>query len=486
MLFAVRVALLLAVLGTTAGAARHDDLSGLFAQMRARSGPVWRTHLISVSHIANGNDMSEVHSESLGLRFSTYECAATLCAGSYFDGERVYSININGTALPSSATPDTFLRGERTIASLAFLARDFSGNIEDTGWETMNGERFRTFSVASGDGTPMHVYVDAATALVRYMRGDDGTVIEYLDYRRVDGHLLLPFLVLRNGSVLERYDSRGRTSDEFTPPRGLVARFDGAPLPVKTDPSRAIPVFPCSIGTVTTNCLLDSGNSGLSISAELAQSLHAPEVGAFVVRGLGNYETRVVRAGVLRVGNASFPPANYVVLRDIHRYGYDVVLGADVLASTTVRLDPVHHTLLLNAAVPANGTKIPLIFQNFVPVVMVRLGTLGTQLALDTGDESNINLAYEFYREHPGLFDATEQRSVSGIGGTSVELIGTIPEVRIGDLSMAQQRIGATQTLRGTAFGHLGAGFLSHFDVVIDYAAQEVHFEPTPTPTPTP
>ena len=57
----------------------------------------------------------------------------------------------------------------------------------------------------------------------------------------------------------------------------------------------------------------------------------------------------------------------------------------------------------------------------------MRLGKLGTQLALDTGDESNINLSYEFYQEHQELFSATEQRKVAGVGGTSIELMGTIP-----------------------------------------------------------
>ena len=117
-----------------------------------------------------------------------------------------------------------------------------------------------------------------------------------------------------------------------------------------------------------------------------------------------------------------------------------------------------------------------LIIQNFVPVLIVRLGKLGTQLALDTGDESNINLSYEFYEEHQELFSATEQRKVSGVGGTSVELMGTIPEVRVGDLLLDHQRIGTTPALRGIAFGHLGAAFLSHFNVVIDYAGERVFF----------
>lgn len=485
MLFAARLALLFAVMSTTLAAARPDDLTSLLDRMRARSGPVWRTHLTSSSHITLQHETTAVRSEALGMRFSTYECASNLCMGTYFDGEKLYSLNINGTRLPESDTNDTYLRGERTIASLDFLSPTFiddGGYVRDAGSQTIDDVRYRVLVVSNGDATPMRVFVDAKTALVRYIQDvNEDATLEYRDYRSV-GNLDLPFLVLRNGEVLERYDARDTTTDLFATPHGPMPMFHGAPIAVQSDPDRAIPIFPCSLGGVATTCLLDTGNSGLSISAELAQQLHAPAVGSYDVRGLGNYSTDVVRATDLRVGNAAYGPANYVVLRDIHKFGYDVVLGADVLASTTIGLDPIHHTIMFDAPIPPGGTSVPLVFQNFVPVLTVQLGTLGTQLALDTGDESNINLAYDYYQAHRELFSATEQRPVSGVGGSSVELMGVIPEVRVGGLSMSEQRIGATQLLHGTAFGHLGAGFLEHFNVVIDYAAGQVHFIPTPQP----
>src|SRR5262249_13501660 len=152
-------------------------------------------------------------------------------------------------------------------------------------------------------------------AFVRYIQDVDGdATLEYRDYRPVEGGINLPFLVLRNGDVLERYDTRDTTKDDFAAPHGLIAMFHGPPIAVQSDPDRAIPIFPCTLGGVETTCLLDSGNSGLSISEELAGQLHAPAVGSFDVRGLGNISTQVVRATNLRVGNATYGPANYVVL----------------------------------------------------------------------------------------------------------------------------------------------------------------------------
>ena len=486
--FAARVALLFALVASTLAVAAPDDLTTLLARMRERSGPVWSTHLTSSSHVELGGEAADLHSESKGVAFATYQCSGALCSGTYFDGERLFSININGTALPESDGSDPFLRGERTVASLAFLDPAFTddgGIIADEGTTTIAGVRYRELLVENGDATAMDVFVDPKTATVRYMRDVNGdSTFEYQDYRPVARDLYLPFLVLRDGATIERYETRGSTSDAFVPPHGLTPRMHGAPASVALDPTQTIPVFACTLQNVPTTCMLDSGNSGLSISLELAERLQAPKVGSFRVSGLGDYATDVVRAGALAVGSVTFPPANYVVLHDIHRFGYDVVLGADVLAATTVSLDPVTHRISFAAPVPSGGVALPLEFQNFVPTVLVQLGNLGTQLALDTGDESNINLDYDFYQAHRSLFSATGQRPVTGIGGSSVEVLGTIPQVRLGTLATGEQSIGATRLLHATAYGHLGAGFLSHFHVVIDYAAGLVHFVPTPTPQP--
>lgn len=475
MLFAAHVALLFAM---------NSDLSQFLDRMREVSGPVWRAHTTSTSHISLGNDSSaDVHSEAQGVRFATYECEDGLCAGNYFDGERLYAININGTTLPASDTGDPYLRGQRTIASLSFLAPDFEANggrVTDSDYTVISGARYRTLLVENGDGSAMDVFVDPKTALVRFFRDVNGdATFEYSDYRDVRGGLHLPFEVYRNGALLERYDARDTTSDAFNAPHGPAPVFNGAPAPVKTDADRAVPIVACAVGGIATTCLLDSGNSGLAMSAEFSAKLHAPRVGSFRVRGLGDYATDVVRAPSLTIGNATLPSANYVVLPDIRKFGYDVVLGADLFGNTTVALDPAHNEVTLGAKIPAKATSVSLIFQNFVPVLTVRLGTLGAQLALDTGDESNINLAYEFYQEHSSLFKVTEQRPVSGVGGTSVEVIGTIPTVRIGDMQLQQQRIGATPALRGTAFGHLGAGFLANFTTIVDYAEGRVLFTPS-------
>lgn len=500
MAFAKRFAMLFAVglaVATplrTLPASEPETLSHLLARMREQSGPVWNAHLTSVSHVSRNGETVDLKSETQGLRFASYECNGALCDGTYFDGERLYSININGTTLPAADGDDPLLRAERTIASFTFLAPDFTtqgGHIADDGTTAISGVPYRTLLVSYGDATPMLVYVDPKAASVKYMRDVNGDMtLEYRDYTQVGGRYELPMEVLRNGSPLERYDRRDEVSTAFETPHGPLPVFATRPAIVSTNPALATPIFACTLGGVATTCLLDSGNSGLSVSLELAEQLNAPTVGSFRVRGLGDYATEVVRVGALKIGSMTFPGANYVVLHDIGPLGYQVVVGADLLASTTVRLDNAAHNVVFGGPVPDDGYSVPLAFDNFVPLVDVLLGAAESQstpaqLTLDTGDESTINLAFAFYQKYK-VFQPTSEIPVSGVGGSSVELQGTIPFVKIGGYSIASPKIGATPSLPSTELGHLGAGLLAHFNVTIDYASGLLHFVPLATTSPNP
>ncbi|HTU82821.1 MAG TPA: aspartyl protease family protein [Candidatus Acidoferrales bacterium] len=482
--FAVRALLLCALAATALGASQRSDAEfhRFLDRMRAAAGPVWASHFVSISRLEVNGTTTVVSSDGQGLPFVLRRCDGQLCSGTYFDGTRLYAVDMNDVALPESGRPEPYLRSLRLIASLGFLGPSFEsggGRLIDDGSASLDGAIYRTLLMADRDAIPLRLYVDPQTALLRYARdlhGED--TFEYRDYRRIDG-FELPFVILHNGTLLERYDDRTAVAAAFHPPQGPQPSFAGPPAAIATDPAHVTPVFDCALGGIAVKCLLDSGNSGLSVSSELAARLDAPVIGTFqVAGGLGGYSTQVVRAGPLQVGNARFPEANYVVLSDVSHYGYDVVLGADVLAETIVELNPRSHTLRFDAA-PANWPiSLPLSFQHFVPVVSVQLGSVDAKLAIDTGDESNINLSYDFYEKHPTLFTATERRLVAGVGGSSVQLIGQIPDVTIGTYKTGPQAIGTTQTLQGTAFGHLGAAFLSQFDVQLDYMAAELHLLP--------
>lgn len=475
---------LLQPVGLSAAPARGGpDFERLIERMREANGPVWSTHFISISRLQFNGTATVVSTESYGLPFLLRRCDGEVCSGTYFDGNRLYNVDMNDTALPQSDASEPYLRALRTIASMAFLSPAFAvggGRLADGGTSTLYGKRFATIVMSDPAGVPLRIFVDPQTALVRYVR-DLGAVdtFEYRNYRQIDG-FTLPFEITHNGDVLERYDDRTPVGTAFHAPRGLPASFNGSAATIATDPQYVTPIFDCTLGGIAVRCLLDSGNSGLSMTSELAGRLHAPSVGTFQVLGLGGYTAQVVRAGPLSFGNATYPGAYYVVLNDIDESGYDVVLGADVLAGTALELDAKHHTLQFGSSTAAGTIDLPLQFEDFVPVVNIGLGALDTRLAVDTGDETNINLSFDYYEKHPTLFTATHRRMVSGVGGQSVQLLGQIPEVTIGDYRTGPQAIGATQSLQGTAFGHLGAAFLEQFKVNLDYMAGQLRLTPLP------
>jgi hypothetical protein len=480
--FAVRAAVLCALVMALSAPSPSPGLSALLRHMREVNGGLSQAHIISTSPDVTDPSASVLRTDVQGLRFKLEECTGSVCLGTYFDGRRLYSVNINDTALPRSQTPEAYLRALRILGTLAFLAPDFTsngGHIYDGGIVTWNGKRLHKIFVNDSIATPMIVYVDPQTFLV-YGAQDIDRNAAYLmrDYRRV-GAFELPFEIDRNGVPLERYTSREIAPGDLQVPHGISAAASGAPAGMPLDPQSVTPLGTCVIQGVPVRCLIDSGNSAMSMSLELAERLGLQPVGMLHVAGLGDYATEVVRAGPLQMGNARFGQANYIVLSDIRRYGYDLVVGADVLASIPVTIDYVKHALYFGNQDPVvSGTTVPLQFENFVPVVNVSLNDRATSLAIDTGDQSNINLGYDYYQHHPGLFRATKEENVSGVGGTSVELIGEIASVRIGTLTAENQQIGTTKTLKGTADGHIGAGFLSQYKVVLDYAHQRMRLLP--------
>ncbi len=461
----------------------QPSLSATIANMRAVNGGVYDAHIVSMSPHTMDGDFATMRTEVQGLRFTLQQCTGAVCLGTYFDGERLFSVNINNTALPRSPAPEAYLRALRILGTLQFLAPDFvakGGNIYDGGYTNFNGRRCRRIFVSDKIAIPMIVYVDPQTWLLAGAQDVDGNATYAMrDYRKV-GRYQLPFEIDRNGTTLEAYTSRIIAPGSLQPPRGLRGALTPEAAVMTLDPQSPTPLGACTIGNASARCLIDSGNSAMSMSLELADQLGLKPVGMLRVAGLGDYATEVVRAGPLQIGNVRFPEANYIVLSDIHRYGYDVVIGADVLASMPVTIDHNAHTLIFGSPADENGagTIVPLEFDNFVPVVNVTLGDRATSLAIDTGDQSNINLAYEYYQHHPNLFKATKTETVGGVGGSSVELIGEIAFVRIGTLIAQNQQIGTTKTLKGTADGHLGAGFLSQYRIVLDYAHERMRLYP--------
>jgi hypothetical protein len=476
-------------LAASSRAAPADDptaLDRLLAHVRTASGAPYAVHIVSEAHLTVDDRTYDLRIESDGYRSLTRRCRGDICQGEYFDGNRMFAVNLNDTALPSSLHANDEERASRAVATCAFAAPEFrtsGGTVTELPALSRSAKTYRRIAVRIGDAAFV-VLIDPATWLpVETMTPDGRTSLELRDYRKVDG-VMLPFEIRRDGTPIERFDTRRVSHEPLRAPRGLSPAFAEtaaavAMVRMPREPSNQ-PVVPCTLGGVAANCLIDTGNSSLGISLELAEKLGLEATGEYEISGVGRYVTGVVTAGPLLIGGATYPSARYVVLHDLHDYGYDVAIGADVLAHSRVTIDYPHRQVTFTN--PARGTAppIPLRFSNFLPIVGVQLGAIDVLLAIDTGDESSINVPYDFYADHPDLFEERGRSTVAGIGGTAQQVVGQIASARIGTFEVTNQRIGTTIAPEPAAGGHLGSGFFSHFTLTLDYEHSSFGLTPRP------
>jgi len=416
-----------------------------------------------------------------GLAYVRRRCEGTLCTGRYFDGRRSYDVNFNDTALPARGSDPAQLT-YRTIASYAFTDPDFrhsAGRLGEREPVTVAGHLYRRITVLPRGGIVLDALIDESTSLLAGVSSLDGTSrFTFRDQRRVSGRVTLPFSIDYNDTPRERFERREVRDGHLAAPAGLLPRFGDGKLVAMLRADR--PIVACSVGEITVPCLIDTGNTGMAISLELAEALGIePLQGSTEVRGVGSYITGVARVPPLSVAGATFPSALYTILHDIHGYGYDIVLGADVLAHARVAVDyPQRRILILPPDDVADRHPLALAFEHLIPVIDVRLAEQDVRLMIDTGDDSTVNLAAEYYAEHRTLFKPTGKTRVGGAGGTVEQLTGEIRSIGIAGFTLERQKIGAQPQPARVADGHLGSGLLAHFRVVLDYAHERIALEP--------
>ena len=433
MTFAVRALLVPLVLLSLLGAAAappNPTASSILARFRAVNGEAWRFHLSDSYEERREERDDDVHVETLDARRLERRCAGGICSGDFYDGSRFYVVGVNGTALAQPSDPGAAARTYETIAGYAFARPDAGAEgitVDERGTQTFGTSHVYVLGVTRGDGPPLEAWIDTKTYALRAIADSGGQVLaEFRDVRAV-GPLRLPFEVRRAGAVVREYRERRIVPGPLDVPAGLVPSFSQQPdMTFEGD----APLVACTIAGQSVPCMIDTGSAGLAMSLELAERLKLEPFGAEVVQGVGSYATGFVRAGPLTVGSATFPPALYLVLHDIHEHGIDLVIGADVLANVQLQIDYASKTVRLSppgAAIP--GASVPLAFDRLLPFVAVRLGALDTSLAVDTGDASTIDLSLPFYDSHPELFAPAGAAGVSGVGGSSTQVTGRIADV---------------------------------------------------------
>ncbi|MBD5635555.1 MAG: aspartyl protease family protein [Candidatus Eremiobacteraeota bacterium] len=439
-----------------------DSLESLLEKSRAASGAPYRYHVVSRSHENRNGHSYNVTTETEGLKYRARECVRALCtSGFYFDGERSFDTNFNDTALPLSARVDALQLTLRAIASYAFTSPTFrsdGGQIEDRETILRDGKKFRRIAVAPRLGALLEAVIDPDTGLVAGVISEERRLaFEFRDQRKVGNRITLPYAIELNGVEIERFDDRSIDPAPLAAPPGIVPQLPAGGASVTMSRSDA-PLVPCSIGGQNVSCLFDTGNSGLSLSTELAAKLGL-SVQTGGVLPASSALAGVAKAPALAVGGATFPSAQYVVIGGIHALGYDVVLGADAFAHARVTFDFAKRTVSIAPAGPAVANGLALDFENFVPAIDVELGGVPVQLPIDSGDASAVDLAADYATGHPAA------------AGASVT-------ARVGGSEIARVRVDTAKRPNAPNPGVIGSALLQHFVTTFDYAHARVGLAP--------
>jgi hypothetical protein len=460
------VSLALAFAGALPARADEASLQALLERARTASGAPYRYHIVSSSRETVDGRTFDVTTETEGLKYRARHCYRGTCTGFYFDGERSFDANFNDTALPLSTQVDALQLTLRAIASYEFTAPDFrqnGGTLTERDPVLRGGRKLLRVSVAPRLGALLEAVIDPATGLVAGVISDErGLAFEFSDQRKVDGRVTLPYTVSLNGSVIQRFDRRSISDAALSAPPGLVPQFSAGPATVTLERSGGLaPILPCSIGNEHVACLLDSGNSGLSMSAELAGRLGLAPQNLGPEFGAARQVSGLVKAPPLQIGGATYPTAQYVVLRDAHQNGYDVVLGADVFAHARISVDYAKHALTVSNAYGPPPSGVALTFENYVPVATVRAAGQTLALAVDSGSNAALEIGYDLFSQHRAEFKP---------GGAGAGPDAGVATVRIGAFEVPGQFVASSRAPEPVAQGRLGNSLLDHFTVTYDYA----------------
>jgi hypothetical protein len=466
----------------------ESPLEHLLASVRLAGGGPYLYHVrATLSDIEDGKLQQRVL-ELEGPRRFLQHCEGLACYGLFTDGQRSFETDSNGTAVPSGAPPAPFDTSLQAVLLEEFADPGFraqGGSVAPLAPFERGGTSYPRVRVSAKFGSPVDVTLDPHTYLV--LGAEDPHHRVTFAYPSDPGVLpALPNQIVWAGRTpwTQHFSAWTIVDGPLVLPTGLAPVFQGRDAIAKMVPTgreMVMPAVACTIGGRTVTALLDTGDSNIAMSLELAEELGVePSGGALAIHGIGQYATGLAAGPGFAIGAVAFPAAKFALLHDIHRYGYDLVLGADVFAHVRVTLDYAKQEIRFappgDQLAPQDALQIH--FENFIPVAQAWLGATPAALALDTGDDASVNLAGDFYARNPTLFAPTSSLVVTGVGGSSTQVIGTIPSVTLARFEVRQQKIGATKGLNATGDGHLGSGFLAHFTTTFDYAHASVELVP--------
>jgi hypothetical protein len=362
-------------------------------------------------------------------------------------------------------------------------------------------------------GTPMDVWLDAATHLIARIVSTDSsnvtTTTTYGDYREIDGvhypystvvgtgnpkadqHLHAAAVVFAASPVAA--DLR-RPQNERT---GTIAGATSTTIPFQLDnPYKGHIVVTVSVnGSRPLHVIFDTGGSNV-VTPEIAREIGLKGAGSVAVGGAGEQETtaQIASGATLRIGAATLTKQQFGIfplprslVKMTARYPVDGIVGYEILKNFVVSIDYVKRTLTLTdpAAFRYAGTGAAIAFTSAtVPVIPATFDGVPGSFMFDTGNAFYNTISQGFLEAHAlALPGKVLVQSSGNLGGAIRPRLVRVPEIGIGPYRVAHPVFAVTNTskgsLAGTTFsGNIGQAVLSRFDVTLDYAHDVIYMKP--------
>jgi predicted aspartyl protease len=207
-------------------------------------------------------------------------------------------------------------------------------------------------------------------------------------------------------------------------------------------------------------------------------------------QGGGSTKVDAVRLGALTLSNQTF----YVLDLPVGAAEdgrIDGLIGFEWLSRFPTRFDYEASKLTLypgkdGAGYAGPARAIPLRFRGRTPQIDGAIDGLPGRFTLDTGSNGSLTLSAPFSEKHAlatRYHARTRVMSAVGVGGPVYALMARADRLEMGDVTadrpvtyLSQQTTG-TSAQKDTA-GNIGYGVLRRFNILFDYPASRVYFEP--------
>jgi predicted aspartyl protease len=473
------------------------DAATIRANVKAAAGQPLANETRVTSFTANGLQGTEVYRSSgedwrVTTRHGPFEYASGEVHGQRWrqneNGETIYDMPAAGKAAPDPTTSSV----HRISTPLdAFVI------------STLN---------LRGNGTKD--YVDPLTwHIVRrdFVVGTGTTTCLYDDFRSTAGNVEAWHWTCRDGQPTDDREYRIVSEDPgpldpqtlADPPsrRNLVefpAGKTSVMLPVRLADNQFI--VRVNVGGRGLDFILDSGSSAISMDEDVARQLglplYAPESNS---ANAGSYIAETTIVPQMRVGELTM---HDVVVATMPHFDVNVpgqfkvvgLLGFDFIGSLLLKLDYRNQTVTGYSgdsafAPPADAMAsiLDVRLGDGTPKTDVAIGgALGEQFLVDTGAATSV-IFFDYFtrRHHEALVHPTETDvGFRGVGGDFDAEAYNLPDVLLGNIHFKNVAGFAVTTktayLGGDQDGVIGAGFLSLFDVYLDYEDSKIYLVPSP------